>query len=168
MGIRLLAVVAAAVLVTAYATAGQHTPTSASTTKPTSRPTDLAEKLVLEIQQVAKIDAPGASGFAGALAGVLKKHSLPVPEALLTAKPAVALPKLSETQLRTYSSQTMTNLLDHISDVGSRVVDPSEGALRVDLLEAFGRHAPSMALRLEAADRRLSGWRKNYSAGGLG
>jgi hypothetical protein len=155
MSKHLLAVVAVATVLASYVPAGGETPASAPATMPTSRPTELAAKLIPEIQEVAKLDAPGAQGFAGALAGVLKKHSLNAPEALLNAKPSATLPSLTEEQVRSYSSQTVMNLLGPISYASPEVLSPAEWALRLDLLEAFCQYAPSMALRLQAADYLL-------------
>jgi len=151
MGKHLLALAALAALCASDVLIAGQTPASAPATELATRPVELAAKLVLEIQEVAKIDAPGAEGFASVLAGVLKKHSLPVPEAILKAEPSAALPKLTEKQLENYSSQAVKNLLDHISDDRPGKVGAGEGALRIDLLEAFSRYAPRMELRLDAA-----------------
>ncbi|RPI61937.1 MAG: hypothetical protein EHM48_04890 [Planctomycetaceae bacterium] len=155
MGKHLLSLMMAVTLM--YSTVlGETTTASAPASMPTSKPVEFGKNVLSGIDEISVIDAPGAKEFAGSLAAVLKKHSLSVPDTLLNTKPSAALPSLTEEQIRNYSSQTFTNLLDLISHSKSGAIEPAEGALRIDLLEAFCRYAPSMALRLQAADRLLT------------
>ncbi len=132
-----------------------ETPTSGPAVPSADRRCDLAVLVASDVQEIARIDAPGTREFAAALADVLKRHGLEVPASLPQQEPASALPAVTQEQLETLQGQPVLNLLDRISYAKPASVSSEEGLLRIDLLTAFALHAPSMGLRLQAAGRLL-------------
>ena len=117
---------------------------------PTPKPVELATTLLPTLQQVATVEAPGGEGFVSALAGVLKKHGSAVPESLLKGKPSATLPMLTEQQV-CHVTSLMGDLLMHIVYRQCKAAGLQDGPLLADLLEAYAQYAPSMTLRLGAA-----------------
>lgn len=146
-------------LVLVFAVSGfcfaQTMPATAPASQPASAPTEFAAKLLPEIQAIAKLDLPGAEGFAAALAGVLKKHAIDVPADLLKGVPSEKLPKLTKEQVQGWLDAKITNALGTIANVEHPPVGTAEAALRTDLLEAWASYAPSIFLRVDAAHRML-------------
>ena len=169
---QLLRAAAAAFLLANGILASAQTLASAPATTPATRPVELGAKMVLMIQEAAMIDAPGAKE-SPAFTGVLKRHSLEVPDSLMKAKPSVTLPRLTNEQIEKFNnsnhvafkvySKPLTNLLLLLDLAYSGIIERSELTLRIDMLEAVARNAPAATLRLSAAIMLLDAAERGFA-----